>query len=229
MPRLDQLLASLGYGSRREVAALVAAGRVCIQGTPALRADQKADPATVTFDGEPLDSPHGLLILYHKPLGLVCTHNTAEGPTIYDHLPARWLLRKPPLTSIGRLDKDTSGLLLLTDQGSLVHRLASPKSRCEKTYLVTVDRDLHPSLIATFARGDLLLRSETTPCLPAQLEITGPRSAALTLSEGRYHQVRRMFASQGYHVETLHRSRFGDYQLGDLAPGDWTLLPLELT
>ncbi len=178
------------------------------------------------MDGQSLDSPDGLLVLYHKPLGEVCSHNRAEGPTVYDSLPDRWLQRKPPLTSIGRLDKDTSGLLLLTDQGPLVHRLTSPKTLCEKTYRVTVDRDLDPGLAAVFACGDLLLRSETTPCRPAKLDLSGPRTATITLTEGRYHQVRRMFASQGYHVETLHRIRFGPYELGELDVGTWKVLPL---
>ena len=224
MRRLDQILASLGYGSRREAAGWVAEGRVCIGGVPATRADQKADPAAVTLDGEALEAPNGLLAMLHKPVGYTCTHSQAEGPTIYDLLPETWLRRNPAVTSIGRLDKDTSGLLLLTDIGSLVHRFTSPRSDLEKVYEVTVDRDLEPGLVEVFARGDLLLRNERKPCLPARLEITGPRTAVITLTEGRYHQVRRMFASQGWHVENLHRTRFGPYQLGDLAAGEWRYL-----
>jgi 16S rRNA pseudouridine516 synthase len=125
---------------------------------------------------------------------------------------------------VGRLDKDTSGLLLVTDIGSIVHRHTSPRSDVEKVYLATLDRDLDPALVEIFARGDLMLRSEDKPCLPARLEILSPRSARLTLTEGRYHQVRRMFASQGWHVESLHRERVGPYELGDLAEGDWCLL-----
>ena len=225
MRRLDQLLASLGYASRKEVQTLVKAGRVHINGNPATKSDVRVDPHTVTLDNEPLEAPDGLLAILHKPLGHVCSRSEGEGPTIYELLPARWSSRNPPVTSIGRLDKDTSGVLLITDIGPLVQRYTSPRAEVEKVYEVTVDRDLDPVLVATFASGAILLRNEAKPCLPATLEITGPRTASLTITEGRYHQVRRMFASQGYHVEALHRSRFGDYTLTDLQPGQWRLLP----
>lgn len=224
MRRLDQLLSSLGYCSRREAEKVVKAGRVCIAGVPATRADQRAHPREVTLDGEALEAPEGLLALLHKPTGYVCTHADGEGPTIYELLPAQWLSRNPPVTSVGRLDKETSGVLLITDIGPLVQRYTSPRAEVEKVYEVTVDRDLDPSLIETFASGTVMLRGENKPCLPAKLEITGTRTAALTISEGRYHQVRRMFASQGWHVEALHRSRFGEHQLSDLAAGEWRLI-----
>jgi 16S rRNA pseudouridine516 synthase len=105
-----------------------------------------------------------------------------------------------------------------------VQRYTSPRAEVEKVYEVTVDRDLDPCLIETFASGTVMLRGENKPCLPAKLEITGTRTASLTISEGRYHQVRRMFASQGWHVEALHRSRFGEHQLGDLAAGEWRMI-----
>jgi len=224
MRRLDQLLSSFGLCPRRQVAEWVRAGRVLVDGVPARRADQKADPQAVTVDGEPLEAPDGLVVLFYKPPGCVCTHADGEGPTIYDWLPARWLSRHPPVTSAGRLDKDTSGLLVITDLGAVVHEHTSPKSRTEKVYEVTVDRDLDPALVEVFAAGTLVLRGESTPCRPARLEITGPRSASLTLTEGRYHQVRRMFASQGWHVETLHRARVGEFTLDGLAPGEWRVL-----
>lgn len=226
MRRLDQLLSSLGYCTRRETARLIREGRVSIRGEPARRADERVDPHAVQVDGEPLEAPDGLLAMLHKPAGYACTHSADEGPTIYDLLPPYWLDRNPAVTSVGRLDKDTSGLLLVTDQGHLVHRFTSPKADVAKRYEVVVDRDLEPGLVEVFAAGTLLLRSETKPCLPAQLEITGARTAALTLAEGRYHQVRRMFASQGWRVEELHRSRFGPYELGDLPAGEWRLLDL---
>ncbi|MFM2176629.1 MAG: hypothetical protein RL015_727 [Verrucomicrobiota bacterium] len=224
MRRLDQLLSSLGYCSRREAEKVVKEGRVCIAGVPATRADQRANPREVTLDGEPLEAPEGLLALLHKPTGFVCTHADGEGPTIYELLPAQWLSRNPPVTSVGRLDKDTSGVLLITDIGPLVQRYTSPRAEVDKVYEVTVDRDLDPRLIETFASGTVMLRGENKPCLPAKLEIKGTRTASLTISEGRYHQVRRMFASQGWHVEALHRSRFGEHQLGDLAAGEWRLI-----
>lgn len=226
MPRLDQLLSSLGYGSRREVADFVKSGRVRRGGEVVKKADIKVEAEAITLDGEVLEAPHGLLAMLNKPLGHVCTHSDGEGPTIYELLPPRWMARKPAVTSIGRLDKDTSGLILITDLGPLVHQFTSPKAEVEKIYEVTVDRELDPGLVTIFASGSVMLRGEEKPCLPAQLEITSPLTARLTLMEGRYHQVRRMFASQGWHVEKLHRSRFGDYTLDDLAPGHWRMLEL---
>jgi len=227
MRRLDQLLSSLGYCSRREAVALVKAKRVKLGGVLLTKTDQKVDPHAVTFDDEPLEAPDGLLAMLHKPVGYVCTHGDGEGPTIYELLPDQWLRRNPAVTSVGRLDKDTSGLLLVTDIGSLVHRFTSPKADVEKVYLAELDRELDPALVEVFARGDLMLRGEEKPCLPAKLELVSPKTARLTITEGRYHQVRRMFASQGWHVEKLHRERFGPHVLGDLAEGEWRMLPPE--
>jgi 16S rRNA pseudouridine516 synthase len=227
MRRLDQLLANLGYCSRREARGWVASGAVTVHGEPADDFAQKVAPGEVRVDGEPLDHPDGLLLLLHKPLGLVCSHEAREGPNIYSLLPERWRRRNPIVTSVGRLDKDTSGLLLLTDQSPLVHRLTSPKHKVPKVYRATVDRDLDPELIARFASGTLVLDGEEAPCAPAELTIVSPREAELTLIEGKYHQVRRMFAAAGATVLTLHRENFGALTLGDLAPGKWRELPLD--
>ena len=226
MRRLDQLLANLGYGSRREAHALIDDERVTIDGQVATHPGTRADATKVRVDGEPLDHPDGLLLLLHKPLGLVCSHDLREGPNVYELLPARWRARNPVVTSIARLDKDTSGLLLLTDQSTLVHRLTSPKHKVPKVYRVTVDRDLDLALVPLFASGSLQLVGEKAPCAPATLKILGARHADLTLTEGKYHQVRRMFASQGWDVTQLHRWRFGSLELGDLPPGQWRELPL---
>lgn len=225
MRRLDQLLANLGYCSRREARAWIQAGRVTVRGAVVDDFGAKADASDVRVDGAPLDHPAGLLLLLHKPTGLVCSHDEREGPNVYSLLPPRWRARNPPVTSIGRLDKDTSGLLLLTDQSELVHRLTSPKHKVPKVYRATVNADLTPALIPLFAGGTLQLQDEKSPCAPAELKIILPREAELTLTEGRYHQVRRMFASQGAEVLTLHRARFGHLELGDLAPGQWRELP----
>lgn len=227
MRRLDQLLANLGYCSRRAARAWIDAGRVTVAQKAATDSGQKAHPADVRVDGEPLDHPDGLLLLLHKPRGLVCSHDEREGPRIYSLFPPRWRARNPGLTSIGRLDKDTSGLLLVTDQSPLVHRLTSPKHKVPKVYRATVDRDLSPDLIPLFAAGTLQLDGEKAPCAPAQLVLLSPRAVELTLTEGKYHQVRRMFAAAaGATVLTLHRARFGALDLGDLAPGAWRELPL---
>jgi 16S rRNA pseudouridine516 synthase len=225
MRRLDQLLANLGYCSRREARTWVADGRVTVQGAVADDFGAKADPADVRVDGEPLDHPGGLLLLLHKPVGLVCSHDGREGPDIYSLLPERWRRRNPPVTSIGRLDKDTSGLLLLTDLSPLVHRLTSPKHKVPKVYRATLDREPAPGLAELFASGTLRLDQEDTPCAPATLKMLGPREAELTLTEGRYHQVRRMFAATGSTVLALHRARFGDLELGALPAGQWRELP----
>jgi len=227
MRRLDQLLANLGYCSRREARDWIRSGRVTVKGEVETDFGTKADPAAVRIDGEPLDHPDGLLLLLHKPLGLVCSHDEREGPNVYSLLPPRWRQRNPQVTSIGRLDKDTSGLLLLTDQSELVHRLTSPKHKVPKVYRATLDADLPAGLAELFAAGNLVLKDEDTPCAPAQLRVTGPREAELTLTEGRYRQVRRMFASQGCEVLTLHRARFGSLELGDLPAGQWRELPLD--
>lgn len=224
--RLDQLLANLGYCSRREARDWIDDGRVTVAGQIADDPGEKTSAALVQVDGEPLDHPDGLLLLMHKPVGLVCSHDGREGPSVYGLLPPRWQRRNPPVTTIGRLDKDTSGLLLLTDQSDLVHRLTSPKHKVPKIYRATLDADLPPGLAEIFASGTLMLRGETAPCAPAELRVLGPRVAELTLTEGRYHQVRRMFASQGCEVLTLHRVRFGHLELGELAPGTWRELPL---
>ena len=222
--RLDQLLASLGYCSRREVDGLLKTGRVKVSGISARKSDAKVQPAEVTIDDAPLEAPEGLLAVFYKPTGFVCTHSDGEGPTVYEWLPPRWMNRNPPVTTVGRLDKDTSGLLLITDRGDIVHEFTSPKAEVDKVYLAELDRDLDAALIDIFAAGTLMLRGEEKPCLPARLELIDLRTARLTLTEGRYHQVRRMFASQGWHVEKLHREKFGEHELGDLKPGEWRLV-----
>ncbi len=227
MRRLDQLLANLGYCSRREARDWIEAGRVSIGGELADDVSTKVQEASVLVDGEPLDHPDGLLLLVNKPTGLVCSHDPREGPSVYDLLPRRWRLRNPQVTSVGRLDKDTSGLLLLTDQLALVHRLTSPKHKVPKVYRAHLNRALGTELVAIFKSGTLVLDGESPPCAPADLRIIDARTAELTLTEGKYHQVRRMFASQGYDVVTLRRSHFGELELGDLPEGKWRELPLD--
>jgi 16S rRNA pseudouridine516 synthase len=227
MRRLDQLLANLGYCSRREAAGWIKAGRVTIGGLPATDPARKADDDAVQVDGEPLDHPAGLLLLLHKPLGLVCSHDEREGPNVYSLLPARWRRRNPPVTSVGRLDKETSGLLLLTDQAALVHRLTSPKHKVPKTYRATLDAAPPAELAAVFAAGTLQLDGESHPCAPAELRLLGGAEVEVVLTEGRYHQVRRMFAACGRSVLALHRTQFGPLNLDGLAAGAWRELPLD--
>ena len=227
MSRIDQLLTRLGYCSRREARAWVREGRVTAGGILVDDPARKAEPAAVRIDGDPPDHPGGLLLLLHKPAGLVCSHDAREGPSVYDLLPARWRRRNPAVTSIGRLDKETTGLLLLTDQTGLVHRLTAPRHKVPKVYRAFVDRDLPVELESVFASGTLQLADDPAPCAPAALRVLAAREAVLTLTEGRYHQVRRMFAAAGFTVLSLHRESFGDLELGGLAPGQWRELPLD--
>ena len=224
--RIDQLLSRFGYCSRSEARIWLRQGRVMVAGIPATDPSVRVHCEDVLIDRQAVESPEPLLALYHKPAGLVCSHDDQEGPSIYDQLPPRWLRRNPAVTSIGRLDKDTTGLLLLTDDGSLVHRWTSPRHEVPKQYEVTVDADLDPAWIDVFASGTLRLESETTPCLPARLELISSREARVELREGRYHQVKRMFASQGARVVRLHRRRFGPFELDDLASGEWRMVPI---
>ncbi len=227
MPRLDQLLASLGYGSRREAHALIAAGAVTVAGKDARDGAQKVLPGEVLVHGEPLDHPAGLLLLLNKPAGLVCSHDEGEGANVYSLLPPRWRRRNPAVTSIGRLDKETTGLLLLTDQSALVHRLTSPKHKVAKVYRAVLDHAVPAEAVTLFASGTLRLPGEEKPCAPAELRLLAPQEAEVTLTEGKYHQVRRMFAAVGATVLALHRSRFGSLEVGELAPGQWRELPLD--
>lgn len=222
--RLDQILSSYGYCSRSEARGWLRGGRVTVSGEVAEKPEAKADPSMVLIDGQPIEAPEGLLAIYHKPAGLVCSRDEREGPSIYGALPARWSQRNPPVTSIGRLDKDTTGLLFITDIGDLVQRWTSPKHKVPKIYEVTVDHDLPPGIVELFAAGTLQLEDEDKPCLPAKLEILGAREARLELIEGKFHQVKRMFGSQGCTVVRLHRSRFGDFDLNGLAEGEWRLI-----
>lgn len=232
LARLDRLLANLGYGSRREVSALVRRGQVLVDGQPLKDAGARiavtADlPAHMTVCGQPLDPPAPLTILMHKPLDLVCSHREA-GRSVYELLPHRWRAREPGLSTIGRLDKDTSGLLLITDDGPFLHRVISPRSHVEKAYLATLERPLSGQEGAVFAAGSLMLDGESQPVAPAVLEPLGPKQARLVITEGRYHQVRRMFAAVGNHVTALHRERIGGLVLpDDLPPGAWRILTAE--
>src|SRR3954462_3494701 len=224
--RLDQILSSYGYCSRSEAKLWIKKGRVTVNGTPAGASDQKVDPLLVEVDGNPIEAPEGLLALFYKPAGYVCSHDTKEGPNIYGLLPGQWSRRNPPVTSVGRLDKDTTGVLLVTDDGALVQRWTSPRHKIPKVYEVTVNQDLDSGLVELFGSGSLQLEGEDKPCAPAKLEIVSPREARLELTEGKYHQVKRMFGSQRYEVLRLHRSRFGDFDLAGLTLGQWRMIPI---
>jgi 16S rRNA pseudouridine516 synthase len=221
--KLIKHIANLGYGSRKQVAWLFREGRITDAAGEVLYADDTPTHDEIRVDGEPLDPAPGILLMLHKPLDVTCSKKD-RGRVVFDLLPPRFRLRDPALSTVGRLDRDTSGLLLLTDDGLLLHRIISPKSKLPKVYLATLAQDLRGDEVANFANGGLMLESEKTPLLPAKLEVLGPRKVRLTLHEGRYHQVRRMFAAVGNHVDALHRERIGGLTLGDLAEGKWRML-----
>jgi 16S rRNA pseudouridine516 synthase len=232
MARLDRLLANLGYGSRREVADLVRHKQVELDGVvlrdAGARVPVTADlPTRMMVVGRPVDPPAPLILLMHKPLDVVCSHKE-PGRSVYDLLPARWRARMPALSTVGRLDKDTTGLLLITDDGDFLHRVISPRRHVAKRYLATLDRALQGHEAEAFADGTLVLEGEAAPLASARLEPLDSHRAYLTITEGRYHQVRRMFAAVGNHVLALHRDRVGGLDLpGDLEPGAWRVATLE--
>lgn len=221
--KLVKLIANLGYGSRKDVTQLFRAGRITDADGEVLYADDVVPYETIRVDDEPLDPPPGLTLMMNKPLGVTCSRKD-PGRVVYDLLPPRYNVRSPALSSVGRLDRDTSGLLLFTDDGALLHRIISPKAQVTKVYEATLAQDLRGDEGELFAGGSLLLESETEPLAPAALEVLGPRHARLSVTEGRYHQVRRMFAAAGNHVETLQRISIGALALGGLPLGEWRAL-----
>ncbi|CAN5235969.1 pseudouridine synthase [soil metagenome] len=227
--RVDKLLASMGYGSRTEMARLGKVGGIVLDGVDLTDVSQRIAvtpdlSSRMEIDGERLDPTPGLVMLLNKPLGMTCSRKE-EGALVYDILPDRWRRRDPAISTVGRLDKQTSGLLLLTDDGDLLHRVISPKKHVAKVYLATLARPLAGTEGDLFAAGGMVLEGEDKPLAPAHLEVLSPTQARLTVTEGRYHMVRRMFAAVGNHVEALHRERLGGLSLpDDLVPGDWRLL-----
>jgi 16S rRNA pseudouridine516 synthase len=221
--KLVKLIANLGYGSRKQVAMMFRAGRITDANGEVLYADDQVEHGAIRIDGEPLDPPSGLLLMLHKPIDYTCSTKDA-GHIVYELIPPRFLQRSPVVSTVGRLDRDTSGLLLMTDDGTLLHRIVSPKSKLPKIYEATLARDLRGDEVTLFASGKMMLESEREPLAPAHLEVIDARHARLTLTEGRYHQARRMFAAVGNHVEALHRSRVGGLELDDLPVGEWRQL-----
>ena len=226
MERLDKLLAATGRWSRREVKQLVRQGQVLVNGVPAASAEEKYDPASAAFTvcGQPLTLRRYTYVLLHKPAEVLTATEDRRPPTVLELLPPE--LRRRALSPVGRLDKDTEGLLLLTNDGQLAHRLLSPKSHVDKVYYARVDGALEPGDIAAFAAGMTL--GDGFECLPAGLEILSPTEALVTLREGKFHQVKRMLAARGKPVLYLKRLSMGRLRLDPaLAPGAWRMLTEE--
>lgn len=226
MERLDKIISATGKKSRREVREMVRQGRVLVDGKPAPAADMKVDPQTavILLDGEPLGYEKFTYVMLHKPAGVLTATEDRRQETVLDLLPPE--LRRRALSPVGRLDKDTEGLLLLTNDGQLAHRLLSPKSHVDKVYYARVDGALEPGDIAAFAAGMTL--GDGLECLPAGLEILSPTEALVTLREGKFHQVKRMLAARGKSVLYLKRLSMGRLRLDPaLAPGAWRMLTAE--
>ena len=226
MERLDKIISATGKKSRREVREMVRQGRVLVDGKPAPAADMKVDPqaAVILLDGEPLGYEKFTYVMLHKPAGVLTATEDRRQETVLDLLPPE--LRRRALSPVGRLDKDTEGLLLLTNDGQLAHRLLSPKSHVDKVYYARVDGALEPGALAAFAAGMTL--GDGLECLPAGLEILSPTEALVTLREGKFHQVKRMLAARGKPVLYLKRLSMGRLRLDPaLAPGAWRMLTEE--
>ena len=222
--RLDALLSRYGYCSRREAPGWIKRHSITSGGSACANPADKVQAEDVLIDGEPVEFPEGLYAALHKPAGYTCSHDEEEGDVIYDLLPFQWRHRNPAVSSVGRLDKETSGLLLITDDGKFIHRMTSPRHHVAKVYEAATEQDIPAEAVELFAAGTLTLEGERNPCAPARLEILEPRRALLTLTEGKYHQVRRMLAAVGAPVASLRRVSIGRLKLEDLnlEPGAWT-------
>jgi 16S rRNA pseudouridine516 synthase len=221
--RLDAFLSSLGYCSRKEAKKFMRIYTVCIKGEEVFNPALKALHSDITIEGEPLDS-ESLTLLMHKPSNVICSHDDA-GVLIYSLLPERWQRRNPKLSTVGRLDVDTTGAILITDNGDLNHKLTSPKSEVSKIYEATLAQELQGNEADIFASGTLMLNGESKPLLPAKLIVLSPTKVQLEICEGRYHQVKRMFAAVGNKVIELHRTNFAGYEVTDLEVGKYKILP----
>ena len=222
--RLAQLLFSQGMGARRECEGLIASGHVTLDGQVCDDPFLEVEPEGLVFGvrGEPWPYHAKALIVLNKPAGHECSQKPKHHPSVYSLLPAP--LRRRDVQAVGRLDEDATGLLLLTDDGALIHRLTSPKHHVPKVYEVGCKHAVDDQQVHQLLAGVTLL-DDPAPVCAAACEITGECGLSLTLTEGKYHQVKRMIAAVGNRVETLHRSRFGALVLpADLAPGQWRWL-----
>lgn len=222
--RLDRLLSNRGYCTRKDAALLLREGRVSVAGNLAQdRAQDVPSDADVLVDGELIDPGQGVLLIMNKPLGFTCSRQDS-GSLIYELLPERYQRRNPPLVTVGRLDKETSGLLLFTDDGAFLHRLTSPKYKVNKFYEVNLESPISEENIELLRSGTLILHGEDKPLLPAQIVRYGERGLKVSICEGRYRQVRRMFEAIGNTVTGLHRLQIGALELGSIEPGEYRIL-----
>ena len=228
MERIDKVLALHGFGSRKEVAALVKRGGVTVNGSPVKKADVKIDPERdeVLVMGEPVTLRRTLVLMMNKPAGVLSASRDSRAKTVVDLLPPE--LSRRGLFPAGRLDKDTEGLLILTDDGDLAHRMLSPKSHVYKLYQALLDQPVDARDVQAFEQG---IQWEEERYAPARLWTEGdPRTAFVEIREGRFHQVKRMFQARGKNVLQLKRLKIGGLALDNTLPeGDCRLLTSEET
>lgn len=226
MERLDKLLAATGRWSRKEAKALIKAGRVQVAGERSVGPEDKVEPGTlVTVDGRPISTETYVYVMLNKPAGVISSTEDPREETVLSLLPKE--LRRIGLFPVGRLDKDTEGLLLLTNDGPLAHQLLAPNRHVDKVYYTEVDGQLDQADREAFREG--LTLADGTVCRPAELEILeDPSQALVTLREGKYHQVKRMLAARGKPVVYLKRLSMGPLTLDPSLPaGRWRMLSQE--
>ena len=224
MERLDKLLASQGMLSRREVKELITKGRVTIDGTVEKHPDRKVTgEEQIVVAGELLRVQRTLTLMLHKPQGVVSAARDARDKTVLELVPPEY--RRKELFPAGRLDKDTTGLMILTDDGALAHEILAPQKHVPKRYRVTIDIPMTEEMVHRFAEG---IELKDGRCQPAELTIESEDTGVVTLREGRYHQIKRMFGVFDAGVNALHRESIGGVALDPaLAPGQWRELTAE--
>ena len=222
--RIDAHLSSLGYCTRSEAKKFLRIFELTVNDKRVFDTSIKAYHNDIKVNNEALDSEI-ITILLNKPSGFICSHNDA-GSLIYALIPSRWNRRNPKISTIGRLDVDTTGAIILTDDGALNHKLSSPKSDVSKVYEATLAVPLKGDEAQIFASGELMLNGEKKPLLPAILEVISETHVRLEICEGKYHQVKRMFAAVGNRVITLHRVSFGGFTVEDLKEGNYKFIEL---
>ncbi len=221
---LESILFSQGFGSRRQCRALIADGRVAIDGAVLTDPDADVDSAALTFsvDGTPWPYRERAYIVLNKPAGYECSREPQHHLSVFNLLPPQFATRG--VQCVGRLDQDTTGLLLLSDDGKFVHAFTSPKRKVPKVYVATTRHPLDDAQLDALRSG-VLLHGEAKPIAAVAAQARGEHALELTVLEGKYHQVKRMVAAAGNRVEALHRERIGGFTLPDgLAEGAWQWL-----
>lgn len=226
MDRLDKILVSQGIGSRKEVQKLIKKGEVSVNGEICKKIDFKSDAENdkISVNGQALNFSKYLYVMMNKPAGVVSATQDNFDKTVIDLLPEEY--RRKGMFPAGRLDKDTEGLLIITDDGDFAHRMLSPKKHVEKKYIAVLDKGITEETVKRFEEG--IIFADGTKCLPAKLEISekgDSKEAIVTICEGKFHQVKKMFISCGINVVHLKRISIGNLYLDSKLPiGECKLL-----